>query len=196
MVANNLSHTLGFKQLVTRACFEKQFDLRRLTTVTPLDLSPRNQQPQKSTATDINSKRNQEKQKSAATEINSNSEERAPPRSHQDASWTHRDASWSRPRSQQGVSVLMYVCCCCCWCLLLFLRCWCWSLLQLLSVAVDFCCCWFLLRLICVAVDFCCCWFLVVLLLISVAVDFVWCYFVLRFLQIPGSQVVLGVGPT
>ena len=39
MVANNLSHTLGFKQLVTRACFERQFDLRRLTTVTPLDLS-------------------------------------------------------------------------------------------------------------------------------------------------------------
>ena len=67
MVANNLSHTLGFKQLVTRACFERQFDLRRLTTVTPLDLSPRNQQPQKSTATDINSKRNQEKQNSAAT---------------------------------------------------------------------------------------------------------------------------------
>ena len=142
MVANNLSHTLGFKQLVTRACFERQFDLRRLTTVTPLDLSPRNQQPQKSTATDINSKRNQEKQKSAATEINSNSEERAPPRSHQDASWTHRDASWSRPRSRQGVSLLMSV-----------------------AVAVDVYCCFFA-----VGVDLCCNCF--PFLLISVAVDF------------------------
>ena len=175
MVANNLSHTLGFKQLVTRACFERQFDLRRLTTVTPLDLSPRNQQRQKSTATDINSKRNQEKQKSAATEINSNSEERAPPRSHQDASWTHRDASWSRPRSRQGVSLLMSVAVSSLLVLIsaaIAFRC-CWFLLLLISVALDFCCCWFLLLLIsvCFAVDFCCCWFRLVLLCVATSAN-------------------------
>jgi hypothetical protein len=70
MVANNLSHTLGFKQLVTRACFERQFNLRRLTTVTPLDLSPKNKQQQKSTATHINNRTNQENHKSTETEIN------------------------------------------------------------------------------------------------------------------------------
>ena len=151
LVSNNLSRKHGFKQFIPHAWFQTvscapvlrdSFDLERLTTVTPLDLSPKNKQQQKSTATHINNRTNQEKQKSTETEINSNSEERRPPRSHQNASWAHRDASWSHQRNCQGGSLLMSVpvdvCCC------------------FFAVGVDLCCNCFPLLLISVAVDFCC----------------------------------------
>ena len=72
LVSNNLSRKHGLKQFIPPAWFQTvsrapvlrdSFDLKRLTTVTPLDLSPRNQHQQKSTATHTNNRTNQEKQK-------------------------------------------------------------------------------------------------------------------------------------